>query len=170
MPRTKINKSQLFPGVELAELCHRAKAEVTSLAEEEEQLLVRQSRSHLKCPWHWNSLAIPHPSWPMDWNRATWKTNCRSCLKTCRWWSEGGEKESNQPQTETWCMNFRETECNYPNWALAGAPGNWGGFVCGLGVLWAYTATVLSSRDKIMSVLRELLRLCWHIQGWKLTV
>lgn len=62
MPRTKINKSQPFPGVELAELCHRAEAEVTSLAEEEEQLLVRQSRSHLNCPWHWNSLAIPHPA------------------------------------------------------------------------------------------------------------
>lgn len=50
--------------MEFAELCHCVKAEVTSLAEEEEQLLVRQSRSHLNCPWHWNSLAIPDPALP----------------------------------------------------------------------------------------------------------
>lgn len=67
---------------------------------------------------------------------------------------------------DAWILNRQK--CNYPNWPWLGLQAVEGV----IAVVWEFDGLTqpwhLSVRDRIMAVLRELLWLCWHIQGWNL--
>lgn len=104
MPRTKINKSQAFPGVELAELRSPWEGWGDIPGWGRGAAAGEAVKEPLELP-----MALEQPGHPCTtgWNTTTWKRNSSSCLEACRWWSGDREEESNQQQTETWHVDFK---------------------------------------------------------------
>lgn len=126
---------------------------------------MRQSRSHLNCPWHWNSLAIPAP-------RAGTQLPGRETAAPAWKRADGGVETGRESpinsklKPDTWILNRQNAITQIGPWlGLQAVEGV-------ISVVWEFDGLTqpwnVSSRDKIISVLRELLRLCCHSQGWNL--